>query len=311
MNKNNNMNPLPGLEDFALPLPPVPVKKSLREKHEDYDGFVEKFKPKKTTDDCYTPPEVYAEVLSWVDEELFPLKGYNIVRPFYPGGDYESEEYKDNDIVIDNPPFSILAKIIDYYVAHDVKFFLFAPALTLFTSPRPSVTYIVSYCEIKYENGAVVRTSFVTNLENRHRVMLAGDLYSRIKKLEKARAKQVSKSLPKYSYPDELITPALLGRLVVRGITFKIPNTECFFVRRLDCGAKIFGGGYLLSERMTVERKKLEAKAREIKVAEKLVAEKLAAERLAAEELAASRFELSEREVALIRALDRIDKENN
>ncbi len=27
-------------------------------KHEDYDAFVEKFKPKKTTDDCYTPPEV-------------------------------------------------------------------------------------------------------------------------------------------------------------------------------------------------------------------------------------------------------------
>lgn len=32
-----------------------------RQKHlfEDYDGFVEKFKPKKTTDDCYTPPDVY------------------------------------------------------------------------------------------------------------------------------------------------------------------------------------------------------------------------------------------------------------
>lgn len=26
------------------------------EKFEDYEGFVEKFKPKKTTDDCYTPP---------------------------------------------------------------------------------------------------------------------------------------------------------------------------------------------------------------------------------------------------------------
>ena len=24
----------------------------------DYDGFVEKFKPKKTTDDCYTPEPV-------------------------------------------------------------------------------------------------------------------------------------------------------------------------------------------------------------------------------------------------------------
>lgn len=27
--------------------------------HETYEEFVEKFKPKKTTDNCYTPPEVY------------------------------------------------------------------------------------------------------------------------------------------------------------------------------------------------------------------------------------------------------------
>ena len=27
-----------------------------KEKFEDYEAFVEKFKPKKTTDDCYTPP---------------------------------------------------------------------------------------------------------------------------------------------------------------------------------------------------------------------------------------------------------------
>lgn len=26
------------------------------EKFNDYDGFVAKFKPKKTTDDCYPPP---------------------------------------------------------------------------------------------------------------------------------------------------------------------------------------------------------------------------------------------------------------
>lgn len=25
--------------------------------HYDYEAFVEKFEPKKTTDDCYTPPE--------------------------------------------------------------------------------------------------------------------------------------------------------------------------------------------------------------------------------------------------------------
>ena len=28
--------------------------------NESYEDFVEKFKPKKTTDDCYTPPGVYA-----------------------------------------------------------------------------------------------------------------------------------------------------------------------------------------------------------------------------------------------------------
>ena len=29
-----------------------------RAEFEDYEGFVDKFKTKKTTDDCYTPPEV-------------------------------------------------------------------------------------------------------------------------------------------------------------------------------------------------------------------------------------------------------------
>ena len=35
------------------------------EKFNDYAGFVEKFKPKKTTDDCYTPPAVYEAVKDW------------------------------------------------------------------------------------------------------------------------------------------------------------------------------------------------------------------------------------------------------
>lgn len=31
-------------------------------KGETYEQFVEKFKPKKTTDDCYTPPLIYNPV---------------------------------------------------------------------------------------------------------------------------------------------------------------------------------------------------------------------------------------------------------
>ena len=38
-------------------------------KGENYEEFVEKFKPKKTTDDCYTPPLVYDAVAEWVAKE--------------------------------------------------------------------------------------------------------------------------------------------------------------------------------------------------------------------------------------------------
>lgn len=32
------------------------IRKSRNETFNDYDEFTEKFKPKLTTDDCYTPP---------------------------------------------------------------------------------------------------------------------------------------------------------------------------------------------------------------------------------------------------------------
>ncbi len=35
-------------------------------KSKNYDEFVEKFKPKKTTDDCYTPLEIYEAIKEWV-----------------------------------------------------------------------------------------------------------------------------------------------------------------------------------------------------------------------------------------------------
>lgn len=59
----------------------------------DYDAFVEKFEAKKTTDDCYTPKEVMDVVINYVNEN-YPLHGKKIIRPFFPGGDYESIEYR-------------------------------------------------------------------------------------------------------------------------------------------------------------------------------------------------------------------------
>ena len=41
------------------------VQMTLADESEEYAAFVEKFKPKKTTDDCYTPPAVYEAVLNY------------------------------------------------------------------------------------------------------------------------------------------------------------------------------------------------------------------------------------------------------
>ena len=100
-------------------------------KGENYEEFVEKFKPKKTTDDCYTPPLVYDAVAEWVAKE-YGLNPENFVRPFYPGGDYEHYAYGDSAVVVDNPPFSMITKITQFYLSKNIPFFLFAPQLTFF-----------------------------------------------------------------------------------------------------------------------------------------------------------------------------------
>ena len=88
----------------------------------DYEGFVEKFKPKKTTDDCYTPPEVYEVIKDWVCNR-YGINPETIVRPFYPGGDFENFNYPEGCLVLDNPPFSILAKIKRFYLEKELSSF--------------------------------------------------------------------------------------------------------------------------------------------------------------------------------------------
>ena len=79
---------------------------TLADVDHEYKAFVEKFKPKKTTDDCYTPERVYEAVAAWVAAR-YGVDRSRFVRPFWPGGDYESYPYKAGDVVVDNPPFSL------------------------------------------------------------------------------------------------------------------------------------------------------------------------------------------------------------
>ena len=253
----------------------------IKDKFEDYEGFVEKFKPKKTTDDCYTPDCVYNALLDWIDKNLISLEGKNILRPFWPGADYQSLDYKEGDIVIDNPPFSMISKICRWYAERGIKYFLFAPALTLFSSPLPGETRIVTHAEIIYHNGAVVSTSFRTNLLGGDPVvMVRGDLYEVLKKSQQNRTSNRKRSI---IYPDNVITGATLGRLAVRGINLSFSQKDLHFVRKLDCGLTLFGSGYLLSERAAAER--------------------AAAERAAAEKAAAEKAVFSTRELKIIQGL--------
>ncbi len=85
-------------------------RRSRQAAHADYEGFVEKFKSKLTTDDCFTPPAVYESVSEWLRRNA-PVGGRPIVRPFWPGGDYERFDYPPDCVVVDNPPFSIISGI--------------------------------------------------------------------------------------------------------------------------------------------------------------------------------------------------------
>ena len=87
-----------------------------------YADFVDKFKTKKTTDDCYTPDNIMEAVNSWVRDE-YGVEPERFVRPFWPGADYERAEYPEGCVVVDNPPFSILSKITNFYTEKGIRFF--------------------------------------------------------------------------------------------------------------------------------------------------------------------------------------------
>ena len=225
----------------------------------DYDGFVEKFKPKKTTDDCMTPQCVYDVVLKFAKSKCDIPEGARIVRPFWPGGDYENFEYLPGDVVVDNPPFSILAKIRRFYNERGIKYFLFAPHLTLFSVPGENDTYIVCDANVTYDNGARVGTSFVTNcFKGDVVVTVQGDFAEEIKQAQREFNKAIKPDRRKYQYPINVISSALLGKLVRKGVEFNVKRKEAYFIRMLDSQMlskkAIFGGGFLISERAAAER---------------------------------------------------------
>lgn len=264
----------------------------------EYDAFVEKFKRKKTTDDCYTPENIYNAVADWVADE-YHLDRACFVRPFYPGGDYQNYTYPPECVVVDNPPFSIYTKILRWYQAHNIRFFLFAPAKTLFVDV-PGVCFLPTAVTMIFENGADIRISFATNLD-RYRVRTAPDLHEIA---DAANRHNVGdKTFPKYIYPDNVITAAIVQKLSVQGVDFRVAPEDCVFTRTLDSmrGAKkgLYGGGFLISDRAAQDWK--DAKAESFERVVQKAYEK--AHEKAHEKETGTIWTLSEREMAIVRSL--------
>ena len=252
-----------------------------QEGNDEYNEFLDKFENKKTTDDCYTPDNIYNAVAEWVAKE-FDLNKASFIRPFYPGGNYQEEKYTEKSVVVDNPPFSILAEILRWYTDHKIKFFLFAPSLTIMSATKCDLTYITCGAKITYENGANVSTGFITNLDEVNRLRTAPDLWKAIKVQNDINLREKTQELPNYIYPDNVICPAQIMKIAHYEQDLRIKKSECIIISELDEqkaeGKAIFGKGLLL-------------------------AEKAAAEKAAAEKAAARKWNLSAREEEIVRKL--------
>ena len=140
----------------------------------------------------------------------------------------------------------------------NIKFFLFAPTLTLFTGRGLDICYLPAGVGITYENGASVNTSFITNLEN-HRIKTVPRLYEKLYEANKESLKDRHIQHPRYEFPESVVTAAGLSKLSVHGVELTIDAEECFRISELDAmkeaGKAIFGGGYLLSHKASIRNR--------------------------------------------------------
>ena len=212
----------------------------------DYESFVAKFADNpKTTDDTFTPQDVFEAVVKYVGT-VTDLNGKLILRPFFPGGDYEHSDYPDNGVVIDNPPFSIFTKCVAFYTRHKIPFFLFGPGLTIASCCKYCTAVIVAE-QITFENGAKVKCNFASNLFGDTMIMTAPQLDALIQACPSQNKKA---NLPKFRYPDEVLDISAMQTICRGGGEFKVSRKECVIIKDLDYHPKsggLFGDHFLLS----------------------------------------------------------------
>ena len=226
----------------------------------DYESYVAKFQDgPKTTDDTFTPRDVYEAVLQYVGE-VYDLSDKLILRPFYPGGDYRNAEYPENGVVIDNPPFSIFTEIIQFYTAMQIPFFLFGQGKTIMCCVKYCTAVIVSDL-LTYENGARIYTNFASNLFGDTIIMTAPRLNDLIFSCQSQNTKA---NLASYNYPPELLSFSQMQTICRGGCEFSVSRDECQIIKNLDNHPKsLFGEHILLSSSKAEEKERARILAQE------------------------------------------------
>ena len=218
-----------------------------------------------STDECYTPPAVYDTVLDYAVDR-YNLQCKHIVRPFIPGGDYQKYVYVKNDVVVDNPPFSMTTKIANWYIDHNIPFFLFINGLygvSLSRGLRGKATVIVTNANVSFDNKGTekrIKLGFVTNLEPKN-IILRGDatLTNRLNGLFK------KKSFNRYHYPENFLKNNDILSALQRNVELKFTTDNCLFEDNLDYHKAhthgkshrfdVFGGCYLVNDQLYNEFK--------------------------------------------------------
>ena len=241
----------------------------------DYESYVAKFNTEgpKTTDDTYTPKDVYEAVLKYVGE-IYDMTGKQVLRPFYPGGDYENAEYPENGVVIDNPPFSMFKRICKFYTDNNIPFFLFGPGMTIFCI-CDICTAVVINRSIIFHNGADVRINFATNL--------LGDICAttsvRLNDLiGECPSQNIKAGLPSRKYPAEIVSVSDMQSIARGSEDFAIPRAASKMVKKVG-GVGLFGNHLLISTYFAKAKEKAKEKAFDVEVrltaAEKMLVDRL------------------------------------
>ena len=188
------------------------------------------------------------------------ILGYppRIIRPFYPGGNYENlEQYTPDCIVVDNPPFSIYSRIIRFYQEHSIRFFLFAPMMTMMR-PVDGLTFLPGW-SIIYENGANVRTGFTTNITPDLLILSSPSLIDALKEQERIALKKERKKHDSYEYPENVISAAFINKCSYYSIPYTLERYKAYHISELDglkaIGKGLFGDAFLISN-LEAEKKK-------------------------------------------------------